>query len=190
MVQTICDLKAELKAKGIKGYSGKNKAELIAMLGKTPVSAPVKKAPAPALSQMTAAEFNAFIEEQRRREKERAEKARARIAADSVSSAPAPAPKPAKKAPAPAPAPAPKPAKAKKAPAKKAPAKSVSVNKQVGDFLTKKFEDTTKGEDGLTKGEISTLKMAKALVNASHLNKKEKESLAKTIKDLEEKRRR
>lgn len=175
MVQTICDLKAELKAKGIKGYSGKNKAELIAMLGKTPVSAPVKKAPAPALSQMTAAEFNAFIEEQRRREKERAEKARARIAADSVSSAPAPAPKP---------------AKAKKAPAKKAPAKSVSVNKQVGDFLTKKFEDTTKGEDGLTKGEISTLKMAKALVNASHLNKKEKESLAKTIKDLEEKRRR
>ena len=46
MVQTICDLKAELKAKGIKGYSGKKKAELIAMLGKTPVSAPVKKAPA------------------------------------------------------------------------------------------------------------------------------------------------
>ena len=174
MVQTICDLKAELKAKGIKGYSGKNKAELIAMLGKTPVSAPVKKAPAPALSQMTAAEFNAFIkkrwdsytpeeqEEQIRREKARAKKARA------------------KKAPAPA----------KKAPAKKAPAKYVSVNKQVGGFLTKKFADTTKGEDGLTKGEISTLKMAKALVNASHLNKKEKESLAKTIKDLEEKRRR
>ena len=39
MVQTICDLKAELKAKGIKGYSGKKKAELIAMLRPAPLSA-------------------------------------------------------------------------------------------------------------------------------------------------------
>jgi hypothetical protein len=31
---TVCEIRAELKAKGIKGYSGKNKAELMAMLPK------------------------------------------------------------------------------------------------------------------------------------------------------------
>ena len=58
----------------------------------------------------------------------------------------------------------------------------------MGDLLTKKFEDTTKGEDGLTKGEISKLKMAKALVNAPHISKKQKEDFEKIIKDLEKKK--
>tara|TARA_R110000823_G_scaffold174525_7_gene307179 strand:- start:158 stop:1120 length:963 start_codon:yes stop_codon:yes gene_type:complete len=63
------------------------------------------------------------------------------------------------------------------------------VKKQVGNLITKKFEDTTKGGNGLTKGEISKLKMAKALVNAPHISKKEKEEFKKIIKDLEEKMR-
>ena len=39
---TICDLKEELKSLGVKGYSGKNKAELMAMLekAKTPKVVP------------------------------------------------------------------------------------------------------------------------------------------------------
>jgi len=42
-MKTICEIKIELKAKGIKGITGKNKSQLLAMLeGKTPAPKPTK----------------------------------------------------------------------------------------------------------------------------------------------------
>ena len=109
---------------------------------------------------------NSLLEQKKRKIDEREAKKAATAAKKSLNIR-----NPKKKAPEPAPTPPPSPPP----PKKKAPAKEVSVKKQVGDLLTKKFEDTTKGEDGLTKGEISKLKMAKALVNAPHISKKQKE---------------
>jgi len=64
---TICQLKASLKAKGVKGYSGLNKADLIKLLegGKTEVKTPAKE-PYPALpakkktTKATSANLNAL----------------------------------------------------------------------------------------------------------------------------------
>lgn len=42
---TICELKEQLKSLGVKGYSGKDKAELTAMLGKASAPVPKKKKP-------------------------------------------------------------------------------------------------------------------------------------------------
>ena len=56
-MQTICDLKIELKKRGIKGISGLNKSQLIALLAsgksapkkETPKESP-KESPKPALA--------------------------------------------------------------------------------------------------------------------------------------------
>jgi hypothetical protein len=82
----------------------------------------------------------------------------------------------------------PKPATAPK-PAKKAVAKkAVSAKKQISDLLKGNFADTSIGSGGLTKGEEAELRMAKALQNAPHLTKKEKDKIVERIKVLETKK--